>query len=220
MRGAWRRIEAAGMKGMTPAEPAQREPAAPPHAVHFDGFERVVRAGGIETATAPQVRAQRELIKTDQEAGRRNALLLHLAPELFDPGTQFRIGSTRASADGRSPRYRLGAAGAGSSGKTRDTTRRIRLRSTGTAGELRRHGHAQTRMAFVIPGAQSRLEEPVPHAPAARVYRFELGLPPQAPLRGKSESPCWFAARARAIWSRGVTVRAREASGRDSNLRE
>jgi hypothetical protein len=59
----------------------------------------------------------------------------------------------------------------------------------GPAREFRRHGHAETRMAFVVL-ARSHGEEPVPHAPAARVYSFELGLPPQAPLRGKSESPC------------------------------
>ena len=53
----------------------------------------------------------------------------------------------------------------------------------GAAGELRRHCHSETRMAFVV-RARSHGEEPVPHAPAARVYRFELGLPPQAPLRG------------------------------------
>src|SRR4051812_16929056 len=57
------------MKGMTPAEPAQREPPATPHAVKLDRFERVVGAGGIETAAAPQIRAQRNLIKADQEAG-------------------------------------------------------------------------------------------------------------------------------------------------------
>jgi hypothetical protein len=59
----------------------------------------------------------------------------------------------------------------------------------GPAGQLRRYGHAETRMAFVVL-ARSHGEEPVPHAPAARMYSFELGLPPQAPLRGKSESPC------------------------------
>src|SRR5689334_4406075 len=69
VHGARGRIEAARMKGMTPAEPAQREPAAAPHAVKLNGLERVIRAGGIETATAPQIGAQRNLIETDQELG-------------------------------------------------------------------------------------------------------------------------------------------------------
>jgi len=69
VHGAWRRIETAGMKGMAPAEPAQCEPAAAPHAMKLEGFERVIRAGGIETATAPEIRAQCELVKADQELG-------------------------------------------------------------------------------------------------------------------------------------------------------
>src|SRR3954471_5321892 len=69
VNGAWGRVEAAGMKGMAPAEPAQREPAASPHTMKLDSFERVVRTGGIETATAPQIRAQRDLVEADQELG-------------------------------------------------------------------------------------------------------------------------------------------------------
>src|SRR3569833_3934220 len=69
VRGARGRIESTRMKGMTPAQPAQREPPATPHTVKLDGFEGVVGAGGIETAAAPEIRAQRDLIKTDQEAG-------------------------------------------------------------------------------------------------------------------------------------------------------
>jgi hypothetical protein len=62
----------------------------------------------------------------------------------------------------------------------------------GAAGELRSYGHAQTRMPLIVE-ARSHGEEPVPHAPAARVYSIELRLPPQAPLRGKGESPLLLA---------------------------
>lgn len=52
------------------------------------------------------------------------------------------------------------------------------------SGELRPDGHPQTGMPLIVE-PRSHGEEPVPHAPAARVYSFELRLPPQAPLRGK-----------------------------------
>jgi len=54
---------------MAAREPAQREPPATPRAMKLDSFERVVRAGGIETAAAPQPGAQRELVETNQELG-------------------------------------------------------------------------------------------------------------------------------------------------------
>ena len=64
-----RRIVAAGVKGMTLAQAAQAEPAAPQRTVRVNGLERVVRAGGIETAAAPDERAQRALVGADQEPG-------------------------------------------------------------------------------------------------------------------------------------------------------
>ncbi len=57
----------------------------------------------------------------------------------------------------------------------------------GSPGHLRGHGKPETRTPLIVQ-TRSHTEEPVPHAPAARVYRFEVRLPPQAPLRGKSES--------------------------------
>lgn len=57
----------------------------------------------------------------------------------------------------------------------------------GPAGHLRRDREAETRTTFIVQ-SRSHTEEPVSHAPAARVYRFEIRLPPQAPLGGKSES--------------------------------
>lgn len=56
-----------------------------------------------------------------------------------------------------------------------------------TACGLRGHSEPQTWVALIVE-ANSHTEEPVPHAPAARVDRFEVRLPPQAPLRGKGES--------------------------------
>jgi hypothetical protein len=57
----------------------------------------------------------------------------------------------------------------------------------GTARHLRGNCEPETG-ATLIGQSRSHTEEPVSHAPAARVYRFEVRLPPQAPLRGKSES--------------------------------
>jgi hypothetical protein len=66
-----------------------------------------------------------------------------------------------------------------------DTTDAIALDRA--AGHLRGHGEAETRTTFIVQ-TRSHTEEPIPHAPAARIDRFEVRLPPQAPLRGKSES--------------------------------
>jgi len=61
--------------------------------------------------------------------------------------------------------------------------------------------HAETWVPLIVE-ACSHAEEPVPHAPAARVNSIELRLPPQAALRGKSESPGWIGARTHRIKSR------------------
>jgi len=66
-----------------------------------------------------------------------------------------------------------------------DTTDAIAL--DGTARHLRGHREPETGATLIVQ-SRSHTEEPVSHAPAARVYRFEVRLPPQAPLRGKSES--------------------------------
>jgi hypothetical protein len=66
--------------------------------------------------------------------------------------------------------------------------------------QLRCDGHAETRVPLIIE-ACSHAEEPVPHAPAARVNSIELRLPPQAALRGKSESPGRVAARTHRVRS-------------------
>lgn len=55
------------------------------------------------------------------------------------------------------------------------------------ARELHGHSEPETRTILIVQ-TRSHTEEPVPHAPAARVNRFEFRLAPQAPLRGKSES--------------------------------
>src|SRR5262245_2727244 len=57
------------MKWMALAEATQRKPAPAERAVRVDRLERVIRAGGIETAASPDERAQRDLIETDQELG-------------------------------------------------------------------------------------------------------------------------------------------------------
>jgi len=57
----------------------------------------------------------------------------------------------------------------------------------GAAGQLRCHGEPETGTILIVQ-TRSHPEEPIPHAPTARVYRFEVRLPPQATLRGKSES--------------------------------
>ena len=57
----------------------------------------------------------------------------------------------------------------------------------GTARHLRGNREPETGTTQIVQ-SRSHTEEPVSHAPAARVYRFEVRLPPQAPLRGKSES--------------------------------
>ena len=66
-----------------------------------------------------------------------------------------------------------------------DTTNAIAF--DGTAGHLRRHGKPETRTILIVQ-TRSHPEEPVSHAPTARVCRLEVRLPPQATLRGKSES--------------------------------
>jgi hypothetical protein len=66
-----------------------------------------------------------------------------------------------------------------------DATNAIALH--GTAGHFRGDGKPETGTTFIVL-TRSHTEEPIPHAPAARVDRFEVRLPPQAALRGKSES--------------------------------
>ena len=66
-----------------------------------------------------------------------------------------------------------------------DTTDAVALDRTAR----RPDGHRQSETRTIeIVVTRSHGEEPIPHAPAARVYSLEVRLPPQAPLRGKSES--------------------------------
>jgi hypothetical protein len=113
-------------------------------------------------------------------------LLFHLAPELFDARPQLAIRrATRAC-----PRTHDNVHGGEfvlmqAEGLTHDASDAVAL--DGAARQLRCDRESETWTTLIVQ-TRSHSEEPVPHAPAARVSRFEVRLPPQAPLRGKSES--------------------------------
>ena len=65
---------------MAAAQAADGEAAAFEQAMRLQGFNRVMGAAGIETATRPQQRAQEPLIETDQDderLGHRVAIRVH-----------------------------------------------------------------------------------------------------------------------------------------------
>lgn len=66
-------------------------------------------------------------------------------------------------------------------GLTNDTPNAIAL--DGAARRPGRNGQPEPRTLLIVQ-TRSHTEEPIPHAPAARVCRFEVRLPPQAALRG------------------------------------
>src|SRR5687767_13011981 len=57
-----RRIKACLAPGMTAAQPAGGEPAAPPRAMADQGFSGVLRAGRKEPALPPDQRRKRQLV--------------------------------------------------------------------------------------------------------------------------------------------------------------
>jgi hypothetical protein len=113
-------------------------------------------------------------------------LLSHLAPEFIDAHSQLTVrhaarAATRTYDDIHRREFML----MHTEGFADDAPDAVALDMP--ARRFRGDGQAQTRPALIV-ATRSHGEEPVPHAPAARVYSFEVRLPPQAPLRGKSVS--------------------------------
>ena len=147
-----------------------------------------------KSGTRLRARDSRSTGRDGSGTGRRTALLFHLAPQLFDPRTQLMVRcASRALACAHHDVHCWKLMLMQPEGFAHDAPDAIAL--DGTARHLRGNGEAETRSTLFVQ-ARSHTEEPVSHAPAARVYRFEVRLPPQAPLRGKSESPCGLPARA------------------------
>jgi hypothetical protein len=113
-------------------------------------------------------------------------LFSHLAPQLFDVGAQLGISSAARTSTGAHDDVHRGQLMLMKTERfAYDTADAIALH--GTAGHLRCHSESESRPTLIV-HTRSHTEEPIPHAPAARVDRFEVRLPPQAALRGKSES--------------------------------
>jgi hypothetical protein len=118
--------------------------------------------------------------------GRRTALLFHLAPQFFDPRTQLAVRcAARTSPGTHHDVHRGELVLMQPEGFAHHAPNSIAL--NGTAGHLRGDREPETGTTLIVQ-SRSHTEEPVSHAPAARVHRIEVRLPPQAPLRGKSES--------------------------------
>jgi hypothetical protein len=113
-------------------------------------------------------------------------LLSHLAPEFIDAHPQLTVRHAAcAGARTYDDIYRREFMLMHAEGFANDAPYAVALDMP--ACRFRGDGQAQTRPALIV-ATRSHGEEPVPHTPAARVYSFEVRLPPQAPLRGKSVS--------------------------------